>query len=87
MKIECYKPFGIQVWLQNKPAHLNKCISICYYLNRWLLPIKYWIWWKTNGAVKGKDSCFDFNMEIFGLHIGYTDYNYSPGVKRTSWCN
>lgn len=30
----------------------------------------------TNGAVKGRDNCFDFNLRFLGFFFGYTDYAY-----------
>lgn len=31
---------------------------------------------RSNGAVKGKDSCLDLNFHILGFFFGYTDYGY-----------
>lgn len=30
----------------------------------------------TNGAVKGKDRCFDFNLDFLGFSFSYTNWNY-----------
>jgi len=35
----------------------------------------------TNGAVKGVDSCFDFNLHFLGVFFSYTNWNYSPKKK------
>ena len=36
---------------------------------------------RSNGAVKGKDSCLDLNFHILGFFFGYTDYGYSRYKK------
>lgn len=56
--------------------HTTKSISIGYCLY-WLN--KPWTWFlcRTNGAVKGKDKCLDFNLHLFVFHFGYTDYDYN----------
>lgn len=33
-------------------------------------------WCHSNGAVKGRDNCYDFNLHLLGFFFSYTDYEY-----------
>jgi len=52
--------------------YCSKSFSIRYYLKHWRL-----LQCKTNGARKGVDSCYDLNIYILGLFIGYTNWDYN----------
>jgi hypothetical protein len=32
---------------------------------------------KTNGAIKGVDKCFDYNLCFYGLMFSYTNFDYN----------
>ena len=32
---------------------------------------------KSNGAVKGKDKCYDYNFNLLGLFFSYTNFDYN----------
>ena len=49
----------------------HKCISINYHVQHFLV-----FSCKTNGAIKGVDSCFDLNIRFFGLFFSYTNFDY-----------
>ena len=68
---------GRSFWFgTNKYGQASKTISITFHLNRWKNPRLLWMRPRFNGAVKGKDACLDWNMEILGLHLSYTDWDY-----------
>ena len=48
---------------------------LALYWNRLLHP-STWFLCRTNGAVKGKDNCYDFNFALLMLHFSYTNYQY-----------
>ena len=51
--------------------YCSKSISINYYKQHWkLLSIR------DNGATK-EDSCYDLNINILGLFISYTNWDYN----------
>lgn len=49
----------------------NNCLTLEYYPQHFKI-----VSCKNNGAVKGKDSCYDFNLWFLGLHFSYTDFNF-----------
>jgi len=51
----------------------NNCISLYYYIQHWKL-----VSIGTNGAIKGRDKCYDFNIHFLGFHFSYTNFNFSP---------
>ena len=36
----------------------------------------------TNGAIKGRDKCYDFNLWFLGVHFSYTNFNYLNSAKK-----
>jgi hypothetical protein len=32
---------------------------------------------ESNGAIKGKDKCYDYNINILGLFFSYTNFDYN----------
>lgn len=51
----------------------NKYFSIISYRKDWEKPI---FSFNSNGATKGVDSCYDVNLTVGYLSIGYTNFNY-----------
>mgnify|MGYP003587063433 CR=1 FL=1 len=49
----------------------NNLISFNYYPQHFKI-----LSCKTNGAVKGSDNCYDFNLWFLGVHFSYTNFNY-----------
>ena len=66
---------GFDVWWGDGKLKW-KTISISYHLRHFLCFDCY-----TNGAVKGVDRCFDWNLHLFGLFISYTDWCYGRFIK------
>jgi len=33
--------------------------------------------WKSNGAIKGIDKCYDLNIQFLGLLFSYTNFDYN----------
>ena len=64
----------IELWIESVRRD-PRCLSLSIYWNRLLDP-RTWLWCKTNGAVRGVDNCFDFNMNLFVFHFSYTDYGF-----------
>lgn len=68
---------GVTLWFgDNHPV--NKSVSVCMHLNRnWLIPSKDnpFCSFRTNGAVKGKDSCLDVNVKLWCFGLSYTDWS------------
>ena len=53
----------IELWIESTNRD-PRCFSFSIYWNRLIDPRTWW-WCKTNGAVKGVDTCFDFNLNLF----------------------
>jgi hypothetical protein len=32
---------------------------------------------KSNGAIKGKDKCYDYNINLIGFFFSYTNFDYN----------
>ena len=64
----------IELWIESTNRD-PRCFSFSIYWNRLIDPRTWW-WCKTNGAVKGVDTCFDFNLNLFVFHFSYTDYGF-----------
>lgn len=65
---------GFTVWWgDNHPVwkSISFACNLCWITKPWT-----WFSCRTNGAVKGKDSCFDFNFHLFLFHFSYTDWSY-----------
>jgi len=54
-------------------SSVDKVWSLGIYWNRLLHPSTWW-WLHNNGAVKGKDNCYDWTLNIFILSFGYTNF-------------
>lgn len=55
----------------------NSLISIRFYPQHFRL-----ISCSTNGAVRGRDKCYDFNLWFLGIHFSYTNFNLPISAKR-----
>ena len=73
-------PGGYSFWFGDG-KQINKSISVGWYWT-WLLKPRTWLACYTNGARKGIDKCFDFNLHIFCSCFCYTDWNYSRFINQ-----
>lgn len=75
---------GISFWFGTDRFHHNsKTITIGFHLNRWKSLRTLWMSPRTNGARKGVDNCLDWNMEILGFFLSYTDWDYGRFKRNT----
>ena len=67
---------GVSVWWGDGKTKW-KSISLTYHLRHFFKFACY-----TNGAIKGRDKCFDWNFHLLGVFISYTDWNYGRFIQR-----
>jgi len=64
------------IWFNKKinktKEYYSRSISIKYYPQHINTLI-----FKDNGAIKGKDKCYDLNIWFLGLHLSYTNWDYN----------
>lgn len=69
------------IWFNKKYNGINyyksRCISVNFYPKHWKL-----IQCKNNGAIKGKDSCYDLNVYFLGIFFSYTNWDYNETYKK-----
>lgn len=58
-------------------SYCSKSIMFGFYPQHWRLVSA-----KSNGAIKGKDSCFDYNVWFLGFHFAYTNWSYNISGRR-----
>lgn len=63
------------IWFNKKnngvKRYYSKSISFNFYPQHFKI-----IKWFTNNAIKGKDSCYDFNLQLLGIFFSYTNWDY-----------
>lgn len=62
-----------------KKTYHSKSISVRYLIQHFFI-----LQWKNNGAVKGRDSCYDLNISCLGIFISYTNWDYTDTSKAIS---
>lgn len=66
----------MQIWFNKKNNGINiyKSRVICFNFHpqHWRL-----IHCKSNGAKKGIDKCYDFNIHFLGFFFSYTNFDYN----------
>lgn len=68
---------GITFWFGTVgTVYGHRSVTIAFHPGRWKSLRTLWMSPRTNGAKKGVDNVLDWNMEILGFHLSYTDWTY-----------
>lgn len=66
----------MEIWFNKKNSgtkiYKSRVINIGYLPQHWRI-----FSYKTNGAIKGKDKCYDLNIFLFGFFFSYTNFDYN----------
>lgn len=70
----------MEIWFNRKNKRLkyyrSKLITLKFYPHCWKL-----LMCESNGAKKGFDKCYDFNIHFLGFLLSYTNFDYSTNEE------